>query len=254
LELFSGKKNLNNEIIILSSYSLLKKVIAELNLGISYYQHGFLQTNEVFGNSPFKIIVDSSHLQLTGIHFQITPLNNEEFTFSASASNQHPYNILSKNLEKSVIADIDINKKYTFNSLIETEFYSFIISKSNHFNIEKIIESEKYLKYVDQGRKKGTYAPVKAISDWVRVKNITFPNAVYLINRKIFKEGIKPTNVIRDTTKLWRVNQTFKREYEEIMAKDMEEILSFSMDELASDKPTKSRLGKIFETIKNYFS
>jgi hypothetical protein len=126
--------------------------------------------------------------------------------------------------------------------------------KKQNSQLKIFIESEKYLKYVDQGRKKGTYAPVKAISDWVRVKNITFPNAVYLINRKIFKEGIKPTNVIRDTTKLWRVNQTFKREYEEIMAKDMEEILSFSMDELASDKPTKSRLGKIFETIKNYFS
>ena len=79
LELFSGKKNLNNEIIILSSYSLLKKVIAELNLGISYYQHGFIQTNELFKNSPFKVEVDSSHLQLTGVSFQITPLNTEEF-------------------------------------------------------------------------------------------------------------------------------------------------------------------------------
>ena len=147
LELFSGKKNLKNEIVILNSYHLSKKVIEELNLGISYYQHGFLQTNEVFGNSPFKIIVDSSHLQLTGIHFQITPLNNEEFTFSASASNQHPYNIISKNLEKSLIADIDIDKKYTFNSLIETEFYSFTIYKSINFNLEKIIESEKYFSF-----------------------------------------------------------------------------------------------------------
>jgi len=147
LELFSGKKNLKNEIVILSSYSLCKKVIAELNLGISYYQHGFLQTNELFRNSPFKIEVDSFHLQLTGVNFQIIPLNNEEFTISISVSNQYPYNILSENLEKSLIADIDIDQKYTFNSLIETEFYAFTVNKSNHFNIEKIIESEKYFSF-----------------------------------------------------------------------------------------------------------
>ena len=64
--------------------TLFEKVIEELNLGISYYQHGFLQSNELFGNSPFKVEVDSSHLQLTGVNFKIIPLNNEEFTLSIS--------------------------------------------------------------------------------------------------------------------------------------------------------------------------
>ena len=147
LELFSGKKNLKNEIVILSSYSLFEKVIEELNLGVSYYQHGFLQTNELFGISPFELDVDSSHLQLTGINFQITPLNNEEFKLSVSTSNQFPYNILTKRLEKSLIADIDIEKKYAFNSVIESDFFSFKVNKSIHFNLEKIIDSEKYFSF-----------------------------------------------------------------------------------------------------------
>ena len=147
LEMFSGKKNLKNEIVILSSYSLFEKVIEELSLGISYYQHGFLQTNELFGNSPFKVEVDSSHLQLTGVNFKIIPLNNEEFTLSISTSNEYPYNILNKNLEKSLKSDIDIEEKLTFNSLIETEFYSFTIHKTNHFNLEQIIENDKYFSF-----------------------------------------------------------------------------------------------------------
>ena len=147
LELFSGKKNLKNEIVILSSYSLFEKVIEELNLGVSYYQHGFLQTNELFGISPFELDVDSSHLQLTGINFQITPLNNEEFKLSVSASNQFPYNILTKRLEKSLTSDIDIEKKYAFNSVIESDFFSFKVNKSIHFNLEKIIDSEKYFSF-----------------------------------------------------------------------------------------------------------
>jgi len=147
LELFSGKKNLKNEIVILSSYSLFEKVIEELNLGISYYQHGFLQSNELFGNSPFKVEVDSSHLQLTGVNFKIIPLNNEEFTLSISTSNEYPYNISNKNLEKSLTSDIDIEENHTFNSLIETEFYSFTIHKTNHFNLEQIIENDKYFSF-----------------------------------------------------------------------------------------------------------
>ena len=147
LEMFSGKKNLKNEIVILSSYSLFEKVIEELNLGISYYQHGFLQTNELFGNSPFKVKVDSSHLQLTGVNFKIIPLNNEEFTLSISTSNEYPYNISNKNLEKSLKSDINIEEKHTFNSLIETEYYSFTIHTTNHFNLEQIIENDKYFSF-----------------------------------------------------------------------------------------------------------
>ena len=69
LELFSGKNNLTNEIIILNSYSITEKVIKELDLGLSYFQHGFFQTNEMFDNAPFIVRVDSTHNQLTGILF-----------------------------------------------------------------------------------------------------------------------------------------------------------------------------------------
>ena len=71
LELFSGKKNLKNEMIILNSYTITEKVIEELGLGLSYFQHGFFQTNEMFENSPFIVTLDSSHNQITGIEFKV---------------------------------------------------------------------------------------------------------------------------------------------------------------------------------------
>ena len=141
LELFSGKKNLNNEIVILSSYSLSEQIIEELNLGISYFQHSFLQTNELFGSSPFKVSVDSNHLQLAGIDFQIYPLNNEEFTLSVSTDDEYPYNISTEKLDKSLIANFDIKKNYSFNSVIESDFFSFSIIKTRNFNLEKILEN-----------------------------------------------------------------------------------------------------------------
>ena len=47
MELFSGKTNINNEIVVLKSFSLINQVINDLSLGVSYYQHGFLQSNEL---------------------------------------------------------------------------------------------------------------------------------------------------------------------------------------------------------------
>ena len=47
LEIFSGRTNLKNEIVILKSYTIAKKIVEELELGVSYYQHGFFQKNEV---------------------------------------------------------------------------------------------------------------------------------------------------------------------------------------------------------------
>ena len=143
LELFSGKKNLKNEIVILNSYSISEQLIKELDLGISYYQHGFFQTNELFGNSPFKVNVDSLHIQLTGVDFQLVVLNENEFTLTVSASDKFPFSIQKQKLHKATIANIDLEETYQFNSIIESNYFSFSIEKTNFFNKEKIIENEK---------------------------------------------------------------------------------------------------------------
>ena len=70
MELFSGKTNIQNEIIVLKSFSLMNQVVDALELGVSYYQHGFLQSNEIYQNTPFIVKVDSNHLQITNNEFR----------------------------------------------------------------------------------------------------------------------------------------------------------------------------------------
>lgn len=60
------------------------------------------------------------------------------------------------------------------------------------------LEAEDYLTWVDAGRKRGTYPPIKAIAEWTRVKGID-QKAIFPIARSIFKFGIKPTNVLSKT-------------------------------------------------------
>jgi len=62
------------------------------------------------------------------------------------------------------------------------------------------LKAKDYLKYVDQGRKPGTYPPLTAIRKWAQVRGIP-KEAVFPIMRKIKEEGIKPTNVISKSLK-----------------------------------------------------
>lgn len=62
-----------------------------------------------------------------------------------------------------------------------------VINKS-----ELSFEMESYARYVDQGRRAGKYAPVKAIKDWCKIKGID-QSLAYVINRSIFENGIKPS-------------------------------------------------------------
>lgn len=89
--------------------------------------------------------------------------------------------------------------------------------KSINFKIDKqdnndiiVIESESYLKFVDKGvsgtqRKYNTpYSyrskkpPIQAISNWMNIKGIPKQYA-YQIQNKIFRFGIRPTNVLKKT-------------------------------------------------------
>jgi hypothetical protein len=57
---------------------------------------------------------------------------------------------------------------------------------------ELTFELESYARYVDQGRRAGKFAPVKAIKDWCKVKGID-QSLAYVINRSIYENGIKPS-------------------------------------------------------------
>ena len=94
-----------------------------------------------------------------------------------------------------------------------------------------ILESNDYLEWVDKGRKPGKYPPLRAISEWARLKGIS-QNAVFPIARKIFKFGIEPTNVIADTIKEIETSPTFQKRYEDTLLKNVEEIMGYQFEEL----------------------
>ena len=88
-----------------------------------------------------------------------------------------------------------------------------------------------YLQYVDEGRKPGSYPPIRAIADWVRVKGIS-KDAIFPIARSIFKFGIKPTHVLKKTLTEIQTSPTLRNKYEETLVENMEKLLQAELIKL----------------------
>ncbi len=82
--------------------------------------------------------------------------------------------------------------------------------------VRVILLANDYLKWVDEGRRPGTYPPIQAIQRWVTIKGIP-KEAAWAIRKNIFKFGIKPTRVLAKTRVTLETNRTYSQKYERMI-------------------------------------
>lgn len=89
------------------------------------------------------------------------------------------------------------------------------------------LETEDYLDYIDQGRKPGTYVPIRALQEWVKAKGLP-DEAAYAIRNKIFRYGIEPVNIYDEVQS--EVNRLLipqmKEDMTELIYKELNNILN----------------------------
>ncbi|NQV03562.1 MAG: hypothetical protein HQ542_13010, partial [Bacteroidia bacterium] len=79
LGMLNDMQNLQNEIGILSSYSLTYKTILKCGFDVGYYSEENFITQELYKSSPFTVEFDSSFPQPVNIRFNITFLSGTEY-------------------------------------------------------------------------------------------------------------------------------------------------------------------------------
>ena len=123
LELFSGKTNINNEIVVLKSFSLINQVIDELGLGVSYYQHGFLQSNELFQNTPFIVKIDSNYNQISNNEFRIQVIDENTFNITSSIDDLYTYNPKNDRINKISLLKLILIKTLFLDSRLNQSIF-----------------------------------------------------------------------------------------------------------------------------------
>jgi len=122
--------NIENEINNLTSFSLVYKTIADMNFEVSYFKEKpkiLKQTSELYGQSPFTVTIDKSHIQPIEAKFFIKILDDSSFRLSASQKKVMCYNYLD-NLIISKDNTLLVDTICRFNETINNKMFRFSVS------------------------------------------------------------------------------------------------------------------------------
>ncbi len=143
--LFERSNNIEDEIEIIGSFTLVKKVINKLDLKVSYFTFKNSTLNNFFFNtpicnkkelykySPIKVVIDPSKAQAIYLNFKIHILNENEFLLETTGTDIYLYNYIDDEIV-SFIPEIYYKNRYEFGSEIKTQYFNFRVIKTDNFS------------------------------------------------------------------------------------------------------------------------
>jgi len=153
--LFDNQKIIENELEILKSFSLIKKVVNEMDLKVTcfstqntavadlLFKTPFARKVELYDNSPIKVVMDLSVPQATYLNFQVTILNENEFILETEGALAPLYNYIDDQIV-TYIPEVFFKQRFKFGDEIKTKYFNFRIDKSNSFSKEFTVNSNLY--------------------------------------------------------------------------------------------------------------
>jgi capsular exopolysaccharide synthesis family protein len=172
--------NIENDISNLSSFALVYSTVASMNLEVSYFREErkfFKQTNEIYGNLPFSIGIDKSHLQPINAKIYISVLDDATFRLTISEKDVSLYNFVD-NLIVSEGNTLEIDSVYRFNETIQNKAFKFSVTFNKDYVRSKTNSKYQYyiqfnhLDYLAKGYLKSL--DIKRISPLASIISINF--------------------------------------------------------------------------------
>lgn len=94
MELVSSRNRLINEVGVIKSFPVMKKVMESIpSFQTFYYDHGNIKVGELYGTSPFEVILDTSYRspsKLEGRYYFLEVISEQEFRLSRTEEFQNP--------------------------------------------------------------------------------------------------------------------------------------------------------------------
>jgi len=139
--LFSGIKNVENELAILTSYNIINDAVEELNLEITYGIEknlfpvdfiNYTSDEELYQNSPIQVILDQTHLQPIYVKIYVDIINDSTFKLSIEGYDISLYDYISESIHGS-IDTLKVSGVFKFGEKIKTDQLSFSVHLNKSF-------------------------------------------------------------------------------------------------------------------------
>jgi capsular exopolysaccharide synthesis family protein len=136
MELFTPKTELEDEIGILKSYSLVEQAMRGLDFGISYYTKKNFVTTERYDDAPFTIQLDSVVDQLIYMPIYIERISSTKFKVSASGKKVNTYNFYTDKVEH-IIEKVEIAGEGSTDKPFVSKNLSFKVKFNDQFKPDR---------------------------------------------------------------------------------------------------------------------
>lgn len=108
MNLLDTHTELEDEIGMLGSYTMIEAAVAQLDFDVSYFRQMGLKEVEMYGDNPFTVRLDSMRTQLLAVPVYITRLSATKFRVQADGKDVYTYNPFLNEVGE-VVKDVNID-------------------------------------------------------------------------------------------------------------------------------------------------
>ena len=174
---YGNVQNVDNEIAILSSYSMTERAVRKMNIEVTYFEKGRIASVELYKSAPFTVEFDRSVPQAVGLVYEITNIDDGIFTLHGTTESLRKYDFILAQSVEGASKKVD-----TVCECQQGEWYD------NGYNRFRITLNEKYKPGVDNNRK---------LSFWLN----SYSSLVRQMSSFSVSPNTKQSSVIAVTTK-----------------------------------------------------
>ena len=120
-----AKPNVSNEVGILKSIDTKKNALRYLQTGISYYHISNFKSTDLYSNPPFKLLIDSLHVQPLGVLISVNKAGENKVHINCEADKVF-FSALKKS-DKSYVAALEMDTTVNCGEWLITENVAFKI-------------------------------------------------------------------------------------------------------------------------------
>ena len=136
--LYPDMKMVENQMIVLQSYSQVNTTIHSVDFEVSYYKDEVTGRREIYNDAPFVVLFDSTMAQPLGALFRVNIRENGKVFLKAEVPGEKvdEYDYLKQKITGSGPA-IDFDREVSFGELIESNSYSFTLQQREGKNLSE---------------------------------------------------------------------------------------------------------------------
>lgn len=135
---YSNMQNIENEMTILKSWSLVERVVKKMGIEVTYMNKGRIATSEMYKNAPFDVEFDRSVPQSVGLEYEIGFLDSGKIALKASSEFHSVYDFVLCQTLLSRPETISIEGEYNEGEWIDNGFNRIRIVRNDRFDPENM--------------------------------------------------------------------------------------------------------------------